>query len=61
MWHIEGILTPEQERKGFQLLQDEHTVYIKRFGKLCCILGSSIKREYVCEVVESIRNTQEPH
>lgn len=60
LWHIEGILTPEQERDGFQLLEDEHLVYVKRFGKVCCTLDSGIKRESIWKVVESIRNSQEP-
>ena len=61
MWRIEGVLTQEHERDGFQLFEDEYIVYVKRFGEVCIVLGSSVKREFIWEVVEAIRKSKEPY
>ena len=56
LWHIDGILTPEQEADGFEAFEDEDFIYIKWFGRVCLIYScSGARKESIREDVESLR------
>ena len=39
MWKVNGILTPEQESAGFEVLEEEDFVYLKRSGKTLVVFA----------------------
>ena len=56
MWRLNGILSSEQELDGFVVFEDEHFIYIERFGKMRLAFSSSgATKESIREAVESLR------
>lgn len=56
MWLVNGILTKEQERDGFQVLEDDHFVCIERLGQIRLAFSKSGEtRESIQQAVESLR------
>ena len=61
VWHIKGVLSPEQERDGFSAFEDEHFVYIRRFDEIClAFYALRATRESLQKAVEELRSRYSP-
>ena len=58
MWHFGGVLTPQQQRDGFETLEDEDYVYIKRYGEVCLVLSARrATKKFLRKAVDSLRDS----